>query len=243
MNKDKIFSTPTDPLVKFTFDKHVADVFPDMIERSVPGYTTTIAMIGVLAGQYVQPSSNCYDLGSSLGAATLAMRHHIKQDDVKIIAVDNSEAMIERSKKIIERDHSATSVQLVNDDILNIEIKNASVCVLNFTLQFLKIEDRSKLIQKIYTGLLPGGILILSEKITFENSEKQRCQTDWHHAFKKANGYSDLEVAQKRTALENVLIPETLEQNKKRLTDAGFQKVNLWFQCFNFVSLVAEKNK
>ncbi len=241
MKKDKIFSAPTDPLVKFTFDKHVADVFPDMIERSVPGYTTTIAMIGVLAGQYAKPASNCYDLGSSLGAATLAMRHHIKKDGVKIIAVDSSKAMLERSKKIIERDHSTSEVQLVHDDILNITIENASVCVLNFTLQFLILDDRKKMIQKIYDGLSPGGILILSEKIIFENKQNQETQTEWHHTFKKANGYSDLEVAQKRTALENVLVPETLEQNKKRLFDSGFVNVNLWFQCFNFVSLVAKK--
>lgn len=241
MKKDKIFSAPTDPLVKFTFDKHVADVFPDMIERSVPGYTTTIAMIGVLAGQYVKPATNCYDLGSSLGAATLAMRHHITEDNVKIIAVDSSKAMLERSKKIIARDHSSTEVQLVHDDILNVVIENASVCVLNFTLQFLKVEEREKMIQKIFNGLLPGGILILSEKIKFENDREQEEQTNWHYTFKKANGYSDLEVAQKRTALEKVLIPETLDQNKKRLFNAGFNNVNLWFQCFNFVSLVAEK--
>ncbi len=97
------------------------------------------------------------------------------------------------------------------------------------------------MIQKIYDGLLPGGILILSEKIIFKNEQEQETQTEWHHTFKKANGYSDLEVAQKRTALENVLIPETLEQNKKRLFDSGFVNVNLWFQCFNFVSLVAKK--
>ncbi|KAA3610708.1 MAG: carboxy-S-adenosyl-L-methionine synthase CmoA [Calditrichaeota bacterium] len=241
MKKDKIFSTPTDPLVKFTFDKHVADVFPDMIERSVPGYTTTIAMIGVLAGQHVTSNSNCYDLGSSLGAATLAMRHHINQENVKIIAVDNSLAMIEKSQKIIDRDPSSTKVELVLDNILDIEIENASVCVLNFTLQFLKLEDRKKMIQKIYDGLLPGGILVLSEKIVFDKSDEQKSQVEWHHAFKKANGYSDLEVAQKRTALENVLIPETLDKNKERLYEAGFEKVNLWFQCFNFVSLVAEK--
>jgi tRNA (cmo5U34)-methyltransferase len=241
MPKDKIFSAPTDPLVKFTFDKHVADVFPDMIERSVPGYTTTIAMIGVLASQYVKEGTNCYDLGSSLGAAALAMRHHIKEENVKIIAVDNSLAMIERSQKIIERDTSPINVTLLQEDILNIKIENASVCVLNFTLQFLKVADRAKIIQTIYSGLHPGGILILSEKIVFENHDEQAKQTDWHHAFKKANGYSDLEVAQKRTALENVLIPESLQQNKKRLFDAGFKNVNLWFQCFNFVSLVAEK--
>jgi tRNA (cmo5U34)-methyltransferase len=238
--KDNIFNTPKDPLVKFTFDKQVADVFPDMIERSVPGYATTIAMIGVLAAQYARAGSRCYDLGSSLGAATLAMRHHIK-NDIKIIAVDNSKDMLERSKKIIDRDHSAIAVELICDDILNVAIENASVVVLNFTLQFLVPAERDAMIKKIYQGLLSKGVLIVSEKIKFADELSQQLQTDWHHAFKKANGYSDLEIAQKRNALENVLIPETEQENIKRLEQAGFSSVQKWFQCFNFISLVAQK--
>lgn len=238
--KDKIYSQTNDPLVKFTFDKQVADVFPDMIQRSVPGYTTTVAMTGVLAAQFASDGSCCYDLGSSLGAATLAMRRHISAR-VKIIAVDNSIAMVEKSKKILSRDYSAIPVEIVCDDILNINIINASVVVLNFTLQFLSPEKRTQIINKIYTGLNPAGILILSEKICFENSQSQSKMTDWHHAFKKANGYSDLEIAQKRSALEDVLIPETENENTLRLKKAGFNSVEKWFQCFNFISLVAQK--
>ncbi len=239
--KDQIYTTPQDPLVKFTFDAHVADVFPDMIARSVPGYAATIAMIGVLAAKYAQPESRCYDLGSSLGAATLAMRHYINQPDVEIIAVDNSGAMVERSKKIIERDASHTRVDVRLQDIMDVEIYSASVVVLNFTLQFIQLEQRGKLIKKIYDGLLPGGVLILSEKIIFSATDEQQRQTNWHHNFKKANGYSDLEVAGKRNALENVLVPELLDTHKHRLLNAGFASVDLWFQCFNFVSLLAIK--
>jgi len=119
--------------------------------------------------------------------------------------------------------------------------RSASVVVLNFTLQFLKPENRDKIIKNIFAGLLPGGILILSEKVKFEEDGKQTILTDWHHAFKKANGYSDLEIAGKRTALENVLIPETIGQNITRLKEAGFSNVHQWFQCFNFISLVAIK--
>ena len=217
--KDSIYSQPKDPLVKFTFDKQVADVFPDMIERSVPGYATTIAMIGVLAAQYAHDGSNCYDLGSSLGAATLAMRHHIRHDV----------------------NHATIPVQLICDDILNVEISSASVVVLNFTLQFLEPAQRDNMIKLIYSGLLPDGILILSEKVSVADDLSQQLQTNWHHSFKKANGYSDLEVAQKRTALEKVLIPETEQKNTERLKETGFKSVQKWFQCFNFISFVAQK--
>ena len=238
--RDKIFNTPKDPLVKFTFDKQVADVFTDMIERYVPGYATTIAMIGVLAAQYARSGSNCYDLGSSLGAVTLAMRRHIT-GNVKIIAVDNSKAMVERSLKIINRDHAAIPVTVICDDIRNVAIENASVVVLNFTLQFLQPLQRNQMVEKIFEGLLPGGIFILSEKIKFSDEAEQTNQTNWHHAFKKANGYSELEIAQKRSALENVLIPETEQINIERLKNAGFTEIHKWFQCFNFISLFAQK--
>ena len=238
--KDKIYSRPADPLVKFTFDKQVADVFPDMIVRSVPGYETAVAIIGVLAGQYTRENSNCYDLGSSLGAVTLSMRKHIKTN-ARIIAVDNSQAMIEKSQKIIERNNSIIPVELICADIRDIEIVNASIVVLNFTLQFIGLNDRDKLIDKIFLGLNPGGIVVLSEKVCFDDPEQQERLTRWHHAYKKANGYSELEVAQKRTALENVLVPETQEEHIRRFKNTGFKNITLWFQCLPFISLLAEK--
>lgn len=238
--KDKIYAKPSDPLVKFTFDKQVADVFPDMISRSVPGYDTTIAMIGVLAAQYTHDNSVCYDLGSSLGAVTLAMRHHVKHK-VQIIAVDNSLAMIEKSQKIINRDNGSNPVKLICADIQDIDVANASVVVLNFTLQFLELEARDKLIQKIFNGLNNGGVIILSEKIAFSDSGKQNRLTNWHQAYKKANGYSELEIAQKRSALEKVLITETVGQHRSRLNKAGFKSITNWFQCLPFISIIAEK--
>lgn len=238
--KDDIYSKPEDPLVKFTFDRQVADVFPDMIQRSVPGYTTTVAMIGVLAAQYAKDNTKCYDLGCSLGASTLAMRKHI-ENSVAIIAVDNSPDMVAKCKKVIDRDHSNIPVEVICDDILNVRITSASVVVLNFTLQFLIPDLRNKVLQNIYDGLNAGGILILSEKICFAKHDAQELQTSWHHAFKKANGYSELEIAQKRTALENILVPETEKENIDRLNQAGFKSVYKWFQCFNFVSFVGKK--
>ena len=239
--KDSIYSNPIAELAAFSFDDDVARVFPDMIKRSVPGYTTIIAMTGLLAGKYSMPGSHCYDLGCSLGASTLAMRQHIQADGCSIIGVDNSQAMLERCRNIIDTDSHDTPVELQCADILDVAIENASVVVLNFTLQFIRLEQRDEMIQRICEGLRPGGILVLSEKVLFADPRLNNLNIELHHQFKKANGYSELEIAQKRNALENVLIPETLDAHKQRIGNAGFSSCDVWFQCFNFASLVALK--
>jgi tRNA (cmo5U34)-methyltransferase len=240
--RDTIYADPLSDTGLFTFDDSVARVFPDMIKRSVPGYPTIVAMTGLLAGRYATAGSNLYDLGCSLGASTLAMRQNIKQQDCRIIAVDNSASMLERCQHIIDTDSRSekhdTPVSLTCADLQDVCIEDASVVVLNFTLQFI---PRECVIHRIYQGLRPGGIMVLSEKVTFEDPHLDELNIDLHHQFKRANGYSDLEIAQKRSALENVLLPETLNQHKQRISQAGFSSCDVWFQCFNFASLVALK--
>jgi tRNA (cmo5U34)-methyltransferase len=170
------------------------------------------------------------------------MRQRISQPDCDIIAIDNSPAMIERGRELLARDTTSTvPVTMLCADLQEVTIEHASVVVLNFTLQFIPLNERLALIKRIYAGLKPGGILILSEKIAFAEAGRQQFHVELHHDFKRANGYSDLEISQKRTALENVLIPETLACHQQRLQAAGFAFVELWFQCFNFASLVAIK--
>ena len=240
--QDAIYASPLDEIIDFRFDERVVDVFPDMIQRSVPGYGTMISTIGILAARYSQEDSHCYDLGCSLGAVTLSMRQRISKSNCDIIAIDNSIAMIERGQQLLASDQtSAIPVTMVCADLQNVEIENASVVVLNFTLQFIPIEERLLLIKRIYHGLKPGGILVLSEKIAYDAPAKQEFHIEAHHNFKRANGYSDLEISQKRSALEKVLIPETLVSHQQRLALAGFDFSELWFQCFNFISLVAIK--
>jgi tRNA (cmo5U34)-methyltransferase len=238
---DTLFSTALSDMVDFRFDERVVDVFPDMIQRSVPGYATIISMIGVLAGHYATAGSRCYDLGCSLGAASLAMQQNIRVNDCEIIAVDNSKPMIDRAAEIINNSSDKTPITLLCDDIQNIEISKAAVVVMNFTLQFIPLEQRQALIQKIYDGMQSGGILVLSEKLHAESQQQDEFLIAAHHDFKRANGYSDLEISQKRTALENVLIPETLQQHQQRLSEVGFSFSSQWYQCFNFASLVAKK--
>lgn len=237
---DRLFATARQP-EDFRFDAAVARVFPDMIRRSVPGYTTIIPMIQVITEQYAQAGSHCYDLGCSLGASTLAMRHGISQPDCQLVGVDNSSAMIERCEHYIALDDNPLPVTLRCEDIQETELGDASVTTLNFTLQFVAPAQRTWLLSRIAKATRPGGVLILSEKIQFESDQEQALQTQLHHEFKRANGYSDLEISQKRSAIEQVLIPETLSEHKQRLLDAGFAQVFVWYQCFNFVSMLAIK--
>jgi tRNA (cmo5U34)-methyltransferase len=237
--KDSIYAKPLGDISAFTFDETVVSVFPDMIQRSVPGYSTIIAAIGLLARRYAQASSHCYDLGCSLGAATLAMREQIEAENCRIIAVDNSPAMVSEFRERLQQTPSEMEIELHCADIRDIPIENASVVVLNFTLQFIPIADRLAFLQKIHHGLRPGGILVLSEKLRSDDDRQNALQTDMHSLFKKANGYTDLEISQKRTALENVLIPETFNHHQQRLQQAGFSSAEVWFQYFNFASMIA----
>ncbi len=240
-NRDTLFSAPIDKLGDWTFDERVAEVFPDMIQRSVPGYSNIIAMIGMLAERFVQPATQVYDLGCSLGAATLSVRRNIHVEGCKIIAVDNSPAMIERCRRHIDAFRATTPVEVLNADIRDIHIENASMVVLNFTLQFLAPEERQHLLSRIYQGLTPGGALVLSEKFSFADHKIDNLLFNMHHDFKRANGYSELEISQKRSMLENVMLTDSVETHKARLRHAGFAHAELWFQCFNFGSLVALK--
>lgn len=240
-NRDKIYATDHSRIADFSFDAQVASVFPDMISRSVPGYASIVASIGLLAHEKAQANSNCYDLGCSLGAVTLAMRQNIQHPDCRIIAVDNAQAMVDGCRKNVDADTSPIAVEVVCADLLQSTIENASIVVLNFTLQFVEPVFRAALIERIYAGLRPAGILVLSEKLAFDDPQIEQLHTDMHHSFKRANGYSELEISQKRNALEKVLIPESLAKHKQRLRKAGFSSTELWFQCFNFASLVAIK--
>jgi len=221
--KDRLYDPEITQPGDFVFDDRVVSVFPDMINRSVPAYEQLVPMIGLLARRYAQPGSNLYDLGCSLGA------------------IDNSADMIRRLEEILlaTPDSGLLPVLPLHQDILGTRFEEASVVVLNFTLQFVDPEKRSSLLARIADGLKPGGVLILSEKIRFEDSMEHELQTDWHHDFKRAQGYSDLEIARKRDALENVMMPDSLQQHRQRLQQAGFTRSYQWFQGFNFISLLA----
>jgi tRNA (cmo5U34)-methyltransferase len=237
--KDRIFEG-TDALPgSFEFTGAVADVFPDMLRRSIPGYDASLEAIEALARRYARPASRCYDLGCSLGAATLAMRHGIAVEDCEILAADLAPAMVDRCRSLIKADDSEVPVTVVEADVRQIEVREASMVVLNYTLQFVPLEDRLPLIERIHAGMLPGGVFVLSEKVAHEDPAVEALLVELHHDFKRANAYSDLEIARKRTALENVLVPETTAAHLERLRGAGFRHCDVWMKHLNFLSIVA----
>lgn len=237
---DTIYKQAHASVGDFEFNDAVARVFPDMIQRSVPGYAQTVAMSGIIAKRYAQAHTCVYDLGCSLGAVTLAMRNAINSEGCRIIGVDNSQAMVSRAEHYVALDDSDVPVELICADICRLELEPASVVALNFVLQFIELAERDALLARIANALTHGGALILSEKIAF-NEHEQTLQDTLHHDFKRANGYSDLEIAQKRSAIEHVLLPETEASHMQRLERAGFSRVIRWHQCFNFVSYLAVK--
>jgi len=239
MNRDDLYSRQAG--APFEFSDEVARVFPDMIERSVPGYRLLLELTAIPVRRAVQPGTRIYDLGCSLGAATLAARRAVGVDDVAIIAVDEAPGMVARCRRQIAADNSRVPVEVHQADIREITIDNASVVLLYFTLQFLPRADRDALIRRIHAGLVPGGVLLLAEKLAFEAASGQAWLDTHHHDFKRIQGYSDLEIARKRQALENVLVPETRQTHHRRLRQAGFEQIVDWFQCFNFACLAAAK--
>ena len=236
--RDNLYNKQSD-IADFRFDQDVVKVFDDMVRRSVPGYDSMIQMIGLIARMYGQDNTNYYDLGSSTGAITLSIALNNKSKNNQFFAIDNSKEMVEQCEKNLH--NKVDNLQAICDDINQVQIKSASIVVLNLTLQFIDVNLRSNLIKKIYDGLESGGILIISEKIHFDDAVTQNQITKLHMDFKKENGYSELEIANKRQAIENVLITETKEQHLNRLRDCGFIETSCFFQCLNFVSFLSVK--
>ena len=226
----------------FVFNEQVADVFEDMAVRSIPGYETIVSTIGGFAKKYYKSNSNIYDLGCSLGGVTFEICKQLGESDFNLVAIDNSEAMVarlvEKKTKIGGLDNS---VKILCEDINDTAIENASVVILNFTLQFLPPKCRNQLIKRIYNALIPGGILVLSEKIVLDDNSLNNLFIGMYHKFKESNGYSELEISQKRLALENILIPEPISVHKSRHVSAGFNSFEVWFQHLNFASMISLK--
>ena len=238
-SRDKVFARPLSEVRAFEFDESVARVFQDMISRSVPGYGLLLHMIGLYANIFVRPHSRVYDLGCSLGEATRIIAAQTTGIGAEIIALDNSVSMIEKCREHV---HNPGNIEWRCEDIQHVGIDNASMVVLNLTLQFLDPLDRRKMLESILAGLNPGGVLVLSEKVIFESPAENSRMIELYHAFKKTRGYSDLEISQKRNALENVLVPDSDRQHQQRLADIGFDEVYQCFRCFNFVSYLAIKS-
>lgn len=241
MSRDEIYQKPQSPVPPFEFDDQVADVFEDMLQRSIPFYREIIRRQAQLIRRFYRPGTAVYDLGCSHGNLGLAVSRQMGRTPFQMIAVDNSAPMLKKYAERLGADPRAGNIDLQCRDICETPIDNASVVVLNFTLQFLPPENRTTMMQRIFDGLIPGGILLFCEKVIHADADIAALQQETYYAFKKENGYSDLEISQKREALDKVLVPESMECHLRRLKDVGFQTFDVWLKWFNFAAWLAIK--
>ena len=235
---DDLFDRPDVPASPFRFDADVARVFPDMVRRSVPGYAELIGLSGLIARRVARPGTRCYDLGCSLGAVTREILARTGPE-VRIVAVDNAPAMVEGLRACLADLPGRERVELLLTDVEAVPIEQASLVVLNLTLQFIAPERRLELLGRIRAGMVPDGTLILAEKILVPNDRGGDLLTALHEDFKRAQGYSDLAISRKRAALEQVLLPDSVETHEQRIAAAGFAGFARWYQSLNFVAWVA----
>ncbi len=243
MSKDKVFDQAIDKASDFKFNNKVAGVFDDMVNRSVPFYEEMQRMMGELAIDHYQDNSFVYDLGCSTGTTMMYMDTSMPQH-VPFIGIDESEPMLEKCRQKLDAAGIKRQIKLQVADLNdNVAVENASVVILCLTLQFIRPLNREKLLKQIFDGILPGGALIVIEKVLAEDSEFNRDFIKYYYNMKRSNNYSELEISQKREALENVLIPYKLSENITLLRNAGFAHCEVFFKWYNFSGFIAKKNK
>jgi len=238
---DTVYAGKRPRVDDFVFDRQVAAVFPDMIARSVPGYELVVKLTGIIAARHARPGANIYDLGCSTGASLLSAHARIDDATVKFIGIDFAAPMLEKCRANLAGVIDPARLTLVQGDVRDARIANADAVILNFTLQFIAPDARLDLLRRIYANLNPGGVVVIAEKVAFDDDNDARAFQALHEDFKAANGYSELEIAQKRAALENVLVPDTAAAHLARLKRAGFSQAAQWFQAFNFCAFLAHK--
>ena len=225
----------------FEFNERVVEVFDDMLDRSVPFYTEVISSSARLLDCFLHTNDTVYDLGCATGTTLLEFSRLLKDKGLKFVGIDNSAPMLDKARLKSELYSKTNTLSFLEEDITKLHHPGAGGFIVNYTLQFIRPLQRENFIRRIYSNLRPGGILLLSEKVISHDRRLNREYIDIYHRFKKTKGYSELEIARKREALENVLIPFSIDENKAVLKNCGFQTVDTYFQWFNFASFIAVK--
>jgi len=240
-NKDDLFRQERGLIPDFDFSGKTAEVFDDMLDRSVPFYKEIQRMMGEITADFVTPGSCVYDLGCSTCASFIQLEHLVPED-VTFVGLDNSQAMLDKGRSKLQEMNFSRKYELLSRDLNEpFSIQNASVVLMNLTLQFIRPLVRAQTVRQIADGINNDGVLLLVEKVTSPNSTINRLFIKYYYQFKKANGYSEMEIAQKREALENILVPYRYMENRQLLLDNGFREVESFFRWYNFSGIIAIK--
>jgi tRNA (cmo5U34)-methyltransferase len=237
---DRLYQTDTVP-EDFDFNERVIEVFDDMLDRSIPFYQQVITETAKLLASILEPGDTVCDLGCATGSTLLHLAQKLADQNIKFLGIDASPAMLKKARQKAEFYAEHRQIAFKQQDITDLAIPGTGAFILNYTLQFIRPVQRPVLIEGLYSNLRPGGVLILSEKTILPDKRLNRIFIDIYHDFKREQGYSDLEIARKREALENILIPFSVDENKDLLSRAGFEPAACFFQWFNFSSFVAIK--
>lgn len=225
----------------FEFDAQVSTAFDDMVQRSVPFYPELQRMTVELAQSFAKPGTSIVDIGCSTGE-TLSLLARALPDDLTLIGIDNSEPMLEEARKKLSNAGTLSRCILRNQDINEgLHEKNVALVTMNWTLQFVRPLQRDFVLKSIHDSLIPNGALIIMEKVLTDHSLLSRLYISHYHDFKKRNGYSESEIAEKRERLENVLIPYRIDENIQLLKRNGFSMVDTFFRWYNWAGFLAIK--
>ncbi len=245
--KDTLFNESLNK--RFCFDEKVAHVFDDMLERSIPYYHEMLNLGAYFIAQNLKENIHpkslpkplskplIYDLGCSTGNFFIALNQQIQQD-IELVGIDNSMPML---KKAQEKLKDFNNVRFECMDFLEVEFREASAFSLLFVLQFVRPMQREVLLKKIYNSLALNGVLLVGEKIMSEDRILDKQMIELYYLYKQNQGYSHNEIAFKREALENVLVPYSLKENIALLESVGFKHVEAVFKWVNFTLLAARK--
>ncbi len=241
--KDTLFANPSAPPEDFQFSPKVAEVFDDMLARSVPFYQEISAMAAGLLASFVAPHDVVYDLGCSTGATVIELARRLSDLDLRFVGVDSSAAMVEKARLKAEIYSKSEQIRFIESDILTVPLQGPAAIILNYTLQFIRPLQRPDFLRRLHAALKPGGILLVCEKTISHTPAFNRAFIACYLDFKRRQGYSEIEIAKKREALENVLIPFSAAENLELFRQAGFVEVEQFFQWFNFSGFVARKGE
>lgn len=239
--KDEIFAEGKFQRGSFRFNDAVASVFDDMATRCIPYYQEVIQLSASAADKFIPDNGLVYDIGSSTGNTLLFIAKALRDKKINLIGIDPSESMLNKAREKASVYTYSHDIQFLEGSAESFDFKKADMIILNYTLQFIEVSQRPALIQKLYDSLNPGGMLLLSEKLCQEDEDVQEFNTETYEAFKAGNGYSYLEIANKRQALENILVPGSLSSNLDLLQDSGFHRIEIIFKWLNFTTFLAFK--
>ncbi len=240
--RDRVFNKKS-KIGDFVFDKKVADVFDDMVNRSVPNYNEIQRMIIEQSLQFIKPKTKVYDLGCSTATTLSLLAKNVDARSVTFVGVDNSRQMIAKAGEKLRKHRLTNRVKLLCEDIVKVNVQNSSAVIMTFTLQFVRPLYRDELIRKIYNGLTDGGCLLVVEKILADNSMLNRLYIDYYYNYKRRRAYSEMEISQKREALENVLVPYRASENMELFTRNGFEIADMFYKWYNWAGFIAIKHK